>query len=151
MTEKRQYREFIDTIQEELRNPEFAIAYLNDVLASGDRKAFLLALKDVIEARGNITGFAKAAHTPRQNIYRMLSEDGNPTYDKLFSLLDAMNINVNLSLKMSDVSINITNKARSKKKASIAINAPKMKKAPIIKQPAASDSVAIHAKKKHTK
>ena len=148
MTEKRQYREFIDTIQEELRNPEFAIAYLNDVLSSGDRQAFLLALKDVIEARGNITGFAKSAHTPRQNIYRMLSEDGNPTYDKLFSLLDAMNINVNLSLKMSDVSTKVTNQARSKKKASITINVPKIKKAPILKKPTTSNSVVIHAKKK---
>ena len=52
MTQKRNYREFVDTIQDELRNPEFAVAYLNDALSSGDKKAFLIALKDVIEARG---------------------------------------------------------------------------------------------------
>jgi len=100
MTKKRQYREFVDTIQEELRNPEFAVAYLNDALSSGDRKAFLIALKDVIEARGDITGFAKAAHTPRQNIYRMLSEEGNPTFENLTSIFDAMGVQMQLSLKI---------------------------------------------------
>ncbi len=99
MKQKKQYREFVDTIQEELRNPEFALAYLNDVLASGDRKAFLIALKDVIEARGDITGFAKAAHTPRQNIYRMLSAEGNPTFDNLTSIFDAMGVQMQLSIK----------------------------------------------------
>jgi probable addiction module antidote protein len=101
MTKKRQYREFKDVIRDKLRDPEFAIAYLNETLLSGDRKAFLIALKDVIEAKGDITGFAKAAHTPRQNIYRMLSEEGNPTFESLFSILDAMNVNMQLSLKMS--------------------------------------------------
>lgn len=99
MKQKRQYREFVDTIQEELRNPEFALAYLNDVLASGDKKAFLIALRDVIEARGDITGFAKAAHTPRQNIYRMLSAEGNPTFDNLTSIFDAMGVQIQLSIK----------------------------------------------------
>ncbi len=101
MTKKRQSREFKDTIQKELRNPEFAIAYLNDVLASGDKKAFLIALKNVIDAQGDITAFAKAADTPRQNIYRMLSEEGNPTYDNLTSIFNAMGVQMQLSLKAS--------------------------------------------------
>ncbi len=100
MTKKRQYREFVDTIQDELRNPQFALAYLNDVLSSGDRKAFLIALKDVIEARGDITSFAKAAHTPRQNIYRMLSAEGNPTFENLTSIFNAMDVQIQLALKM---------------------------------------------------
>ena len=49
MTKKRLYREFKYTIQNELRNPEFAIAYLNDVLESGDKKAFLIALKMLLK------------------------------------------------------------------------------------------------------
>ena len=101
MIKKRQYREFKDTIQDELRNPEFAIAYLNDALVSEDKKAFLIALKDVIEAHGDITGFARAAHTPRQNIYRMLSEEGNPTFDNLTAIFNAMGVQMQLSLKAS--------------------------------------------------
>ncbi len=100
MTKKQSYREFTETIKNELRNPEFAVAYLNDTLASGDKKAFLIALKDVIEARGDITGFARAAHTPRQHIYRMLSGEGNPTYENLTSIFNAMGVQMQLSLKM---------------------------------------------------
>lgn len=56
-----------------------------------------------------------------------------------------------LNILGKDVTIKITTKARSKKKAGVIISIPKMKKAPIIKRPASSNSVAIHAKKKHTK
>lgn len=62
-----------------------------------------------------------------------------------FSLERLLNF---LTILGKDVSINITNKARSKKKASITINAPRIKKAPILKRPTASNSLAIHAKKK---
>lgn len=53
-----------------------------------------------------------------------------------------------LNILGKDVTINITTKARSKKKASITINVPRRKKTPILKRPTASNSVAIYAKKK---
>lgn len=80
---KRQFQDFSEILKDKLKNPELAIAYLNEALANKDRKVFLLALKDVVEAQGNITTFAQAAQTPRQNIYRMLSTKGNPTFEKL--------------------------------------------------------------------
>lgn len=98
MTKKREHRDFKEVLYEKLRDPRIAIAYLNEALENEDRKVFLLALKDVIDARGDIAGFAQAAHMHRQNIYRMLSEDGNPTYDNLMSLFGAMNLKVSLSL-----------------------------------------------------
>ena len=55
MNKKRQCRTFTETIKDDLSNPEFAIAYLNDALTSEDKKVFLLALKDVIEAREDST------------------------------------------------------------------------------------------------
>jgi DNA-binding phage protein len=74
MSKKRQYRDFSDLLKIELKEPELAIAYLNEALANGDKTVFLRALKDVIEARGDISAFAHAAHMPRQNIYRILSD-----------------------------------------------------------------------------
>lgn len=96
MNKKRQYRDFTEIIKDKLRDPEFAIAYLNEALANEDRKVFLLALKDVIEARGDISGFARAAHTPRQNIYRMFSKKGNPTLANLMAVFDAMEVRMEL-------------------------------------------------------
>lgn len=101
MNKKRQYRDFTEVMKDKLQNPEFAIAYLNEALANEDRKVFLLALKDVIEARGDIASFAEAAHISRQNIYRILSEEGNPTLDSLSSIFNAMGLQMNLSLRMA--------------------------------------------------
>jgi probable addiction module antidote protein len=98
MTRKREYRDFKELLYVKLRDPKVAIAYLNEALANEDKKVFLLALKDVIEARGDITAFAEAAHMHRQNIYRMLSDEGNPTFDNLMSIFSAMNLKVSLSL-----------------------------------------------------
>jgi probable addiction module antidote protein len=99
MTKKRTHRDFNDFLKEKLRDKDLAIAYINEALASGDKKVFLLALKDVIEARGNVTGFAQAANIPRQNIYRILSERGNPTLDNLSSLFNAMELQISVSPK----------------------------------------------------
>lgn len=98
MNKKRQYRDFSEILKEKLKNPELAIAYLNEALANEDKKVFLLALKDVIEARGDISDFAQAANMPRQNIYRMFSRTGNPTFNNLSAVFDAMGVQMHLSL-----------------------------------------------------
>ncbi len=92
------HRDFAEFLNEKLRNPELAIAYLNEALANEDKKVFLLALKDVIDAKGDIAGFAKKADIPRQNIYRMLSEEGNPTLENLMAILSAMEVRMELKL-----------------------------------------------------
>jgi len=98
MTKSRKFREFTEIIKEDLQDPEFAVLYLNEALNSGDKKIFLIALRDVIEARGNIKGFAEKADLPRQSIYRMLSEDGNPTLDKLAAIFEAMGFKIQVTL-----------------------------------------------------
>ena len=96
-TKLKEYRDFNELLKIELKDPEFAIGYLNEALASGDKKVFLLALRHVIDARGNIKGFAEESEVPRQSIYRMLSEDGNPTWDSLWALLEAMGFKMQLT------------------------------------------------------
>ncbi len=97
MTKKREFRDFNQILKIKLQDPEIAIGYLNEALASGDKKVFLLALRHVIDARGNIKGFAEESEVPRQSIYRMLSEDGNPTWDRLYTLLEAMGFKMQLT------------------------------------------------------
>jgi probable addiction module antidote protein len=98
MSKKRTYRDFNEILKEELKNPELAIAYLNEALANEDKKVFLLALRHVIEARGNITDFAEKSELPRQSIYRMLSEEGNPTLEKLTAIFEAMGFRIQVTL-----------------------------------------------------
>jgi probable addiction module antidote protein len=72
--------------------------YLNEALNSEDKGVFLIALRDVIDARGNIKGFAEKADIPRPSIYRMLSEDGNPTIEKLAAIFEAMGFKIQVTL-----------------------------------------------------
>jgi probable addiction module antidote protein len=97
---KRKHRDYEETLLEALKNPEEALAYLNAALIDEDQRVFLLALKDVLAAQGvNISAFAEESKLSRQNIYRMLSKKGNPRWQNLSSLINAMGLQVHLSAK----------------------------------------------------
>ncbi|MEH1929828.1 MAG: addiction module antidote protein [Nostoc sp.] len=67
---------------EQLRNPEMAKAYLDVALEEyeqdGDLAFFLEALQNVGEARSGITHLVEKTGLNRQNLYRVLSPEGNP-------------------------------------------------------------------------
>lgn len=68
-------------------DPEEASGYLNAALEAGDKKAFLIALRNVIEARGGMTKFARSSKINRVSLYKMLSGDGNPGFLNVLLLL----------------------------------------------------------------
>ena len=60
----------------------------------------LIAVKDVLAAQEqDITALAKKAQISRQNIYRMLSDKGNPEFNSLITLLDALGFQLDLKIK----------------------------------------------------
>ena len=63
---------------EALKDPKEAAAYLNAAIEEGDRKVFLLALRNVAQAHGGMSQIAKKTHLKRESLYRMLSKKGNP-------------------------------------------------------------------------
>lgn len=100
MAKKKIYKNYEELLHEELQDPKLAIAYLNEALKDEDENVFLIALKDVLNAQGkDITALAKKAHINRQNIYRMLSSTGNPRWNNITALIDAMGIQVQLKYK----------------------------------------------------
>ena len=78
-------------LHEDLRNLEEASAYLNAAFAAGDQEVFLLALRDVAEARG-VSEIARRAHLNRENVYRILSSKGNPQLSSLTALLHSVGL-----------------------------------------------------------
>ncbi|MCX5925388.1 MAG: putative addiction module antidote protein [Candidatus Dependentiae bacterium] len=87
----RQYRAYSDFLLEKLRDPQRALAYLNEAFNDEDQRVFLLALKNVLEAQGgDITSVAQAANLSRQNLYKVLSPKGNPKLTSLRSVLHAL-------------------------------------------------------------
>lgn len=78
-------------LREALTNAEEAAAYLNAALEDGDQEIFLLALRDIAEARG-FSRVAQDTLLNRENLYRMLSPAGNPQLSSLNSLLRSMGL-----------------------------------------------------------
>jgi probable addiction module antidote protein len=64
----------------------------------GDSTTFLRALCDVTDGRGMSTLAAKA-HLNRENLYRMLSEYGNPQLDSLTALFYALDLRLAVDVK----------------------------------------------------
>ena len=80
------YRE---TLLDALKNPDEAAQYLNACLGDEDVRVFLLALRDVADARGGMRALARDARLNRESLYRMLSRSGNPSLDSLAAVLNA--------------------------------------------------------------
>jgi probable addiction module antidote protein len=74
-----------------LMNPDEAAAYLDAALEENDQEVFLLALRDVVEARG-FSRVAKDTLLNRENLYRMLSSAGNPQLSSLMTLLRSIGL-----------------------------------------------------------
>lgn len=81
--------EYEEGLQEDLQDADEAAAYLNAALEEGSQDVFLLALRDVAASRG-LTQLARKASLNRENLYRMLSESGNPQLSSLKALLDSL-------------------------------------------------------------
>jgi probable addiction module antidote protein len=85
-----------DNLLESLKNPEEAAQYLNACLEDDDARVFLLALRDVADARGGIRALSRDAHLNRESLYRMLSKSGNPSLDSLAAVLNACGLRLSV-------------------------------------------------------
>lgn len=82
---------------DELRaNPEYAEIYLQTALEEiyepGGVAAFLIALRQVIEARGGVGEISRKSGLARQHIYRALSAKGNPTLTTITEITRAAGV-----------------------------------------------------------
>ena len=90
MVRSRSYKE---GLLERLKDPQEAAAYLDAALEDGETEVFLLALRDVAEARvGGMTTLAQQTGLNRETLYRTLSEKGNPELASLDKLLHAVGL-----------------------------------------------------------
>lgn len=78
----------------QLREPEIAAEYLSAAIENGSNDEFLMALRNVAEAHGGIGVLSDITHLNRQSMYKMLSEDGNPTLSSLITVLRAVGVSV---------------------------------------------------------
>jgi probable addiction module antidote protein len=83
------YRDWLlDRIQ---RSPDRGLGYLQAAWEDG-YDTFLVALKDVVDARGGISRLAKRTGLHRVSLHGALSKSGNPRLANLNNILDALGI-----------------------------------------------------------
>ena len=90
-------RDYKEHLLEQLQKPKEAAAYLNAALQMQDPHVFLLALRDITEAKGGMTWLAEEADLNRENLYRTLSVKGNPRFFNLLAVLDAFGLDLSIT------------------------------------------------------
>jgi probable addiction module antidote protein len=93
------YRE---SLLKSLKDPEEAVEYLNAALEEDDEASFILALRNVAEARG-MSVVAAEAELNRVSLYRLLSARGNPKLHSLWRVLDALGLRLSVNAKGQSV------------------------------------------------
>jgi probable addiction module antidote protein len=95
----RKSRDYQRYLVESLKDADEALEYLNAALQDGDPRVFLLALRNVAEARGGMTQLSRRSKLNRESLYRMLSRTGNPELRSLGSLLDTLGFRLSVEAK----------------------------------------------------
>ncbi len=72
-------------------DPKLASEYLNAAITDGDIRVFLLALGQITKARG-MSNVSKSTGLNRENIYRIVSDKGNPRIKSVQAILDAVGL-----------------------------------------------------------
>lgn len=91
-------KNYKDDLNIRLRDPEYAAEYLAQVLAENNRAAFLIALKDVVEAGGGMGHLAGRVGLKRPSLYKILSKRGNPTLTTLQEILKPLGLRISVTL-----------------------------------------------------
>ena len=81
-----------------LGNSDYAAQYLkvafDKALVDGNKSAFLLALKNVIDANGGIQTLENETKISHQNLYQILNQENNTTLETLTSVLNAIGMTI---------------------------------------------------------
>ncbi len=91
-------KDYKEDMIQRLKDPEYAAEYLSQVLAEKDSAAFLIALKDVVEAAGGMSQLAERVDIKRPNLYKTLSKNGNPRFNTLQEILGSLGMRVSVEL-----------------------------------------------------
>lgn len=78
-----------------LTTPERVAAYLEAVLEENDAASLSQALGTIARAKG-MAQIAERSGRSREQLYRTLSEKGNPQLDTLMSVLEAMGLRLSI-------------------------------------------------------
>lgn len=74
------------------KDPAYAVGLLNSILEDGDQGELLIVLRQMAKAFGGVQKVAEKADLNATQLYRTLSEEGNPELKSLTAILRAMGL-----------------------------------------------------------
>ncbi len=80
------------SLGDDLKDPEFVVGYLEDVLKQASIESFLTAIKLVAKANGGMKKLASKSQLGRESMYKALSKTGNPQFSTLDKILRGMGL-----------------------------------------------------------
>jgi probable addiction module antidote protein len=78
------------------KDPAYALQLLNAILEDGDQSEFLIALRQMAKAFGGVQAVAEQAQLNPTQLYRTLSQDGNPALNSFSAILKAMGMRLSV-------------------------------------------------------
>ena len=93
------YKSYHESLIKALKNPLEAAEYLNVALEEKNEKIFLVALKNVAEARGGMAQLSRATKLNRANLYKAFSRHGNPEIQTLWNVLHTFGLRLAVAAK----------------------------------------------------
>ena len=125
MNDTKGCRTFDDWELEVLRNDKaLGVEYLKVALEAmhhpDEMPAALLALRSLADAYGGMSAIAASTGLSREALYRALSENGNPTFRTLFSVLDALGLRLSVVPAVQESGADLANDGASSVESRVA-------------------------------
>ena len=88
-------------VTEHLDTDERVVLFLEAVFEDGDPAAISAAIGEVARARG-MTDVARDAGLSRENLYKALSESGNPEFSTILKVLRVLGFNLTIAAQKAE-------------------------------------------------
>ena len=92
-----------ESLDRDLRDPEYAAIYLSDALHEGSPEEFYLALRNVIRATQGMSQIATETDLGRESLYKSLSESGNPQFSTVQKIVSALGLQISIEPARSEI------------------------------------------------
>ncbi len=82
-------------LQKRLKDTAYCAGYLSAAMEDSN-EAFLVALRDVADAKAGMSELASVTQLNRESLYKLLSQYGNPRLTSLTSILAALGLRIKI-------------------------------------------------------
>ncbi len=90
-------KDFNETFDYELREPQYAAGYLAWSAEEDGQDGFLSALRDVVRANGGMANLALQTGLNRENLFKAVSRTGDPKLSTVLAVLQSLGLQISIT------------------------------------------------------